>query len=58
MVSEFPNDIAPFFRKLITALPEEALDAMERLFREGGKSRAIKLVTMDILTEKMKRQIN
>ena len=49
-------DIAPLFRELLTLLPIEALDEMEKTFR-GDKSKAIKLAATAILAEKMKRQI-
>ena len=47
-------DIAPLFRELLTLLPLEALDEMEKVFR-GDKSKAIKLAATAILAEKMKR---
>ncbi len=49
-------DIAPAFRELISLLPVEALDEMEKCFR-NEKSMAIKLVATSILAEKMKRQL-
>ena len=49
-------DIAPAFRELISLLPVEALDEMEKCFRIE-KSMAIKLVATSILAEKMKRQL-
>lgn len=49
-------DIAPLFRELIENLPIEALDAMEKSFR-SCESKAIKLATISLLSEKMKRQI-
>lgn len=49
-------DIAPYFRKVVKELPIEALDAMERSFRTGN-SKPIKIATLDILAEKMKRSI-
>lgn len=52
--SEF--DIAPAFRELISLLPVEALDEMEKCFR-NEKSMAIKLAATSILAEKMKRQL-
>lgn len=48
-------DIEPLFRELISYLPLEALDTMEKAFRES-ESKAIKLATIGILAEKMKRQ--
>lgn len=48
-------DIAPAFREIISLLPVEALDEMEKCFRkEQGK--ALKLAATSILAEKMKRQ--
>lgn len=49
-------DIAPAFRELISLLPVEALDEMEKCFR-NEKSIAIKLAATSILAEKMKRQL-
>lgn len=49
-------DIAPLFRELLTLLPEEALDEMEKVFR-GSESKVIKLASTAILAEKMKRQL-
>lgn len=49
-------DIAPAFRELISLLPMEALDEMEKCFR-SEKSQAIKLAATSILAEKMKRQL-
>lgn len=49
-------DIAPAFRELISLLPVEALDEMEKCFR-NEKSMAIKLAATSILAEKMKRQL-
>lgn len=49
-------DIAPMFRELISLLPMEALDEMEKCFR-SEKSQAIKLAATSILAEKMKRQL-
>lgn len=49
-------DIAPMFRELISQLPIEALDEMEKCFR-GGNAQAIKLAATSILAEKMKRQL-
>lgn len=51
-----PYDIAPDFRRVISVLPIEALDEMEKVFR-GSKSRVIKLAATSILAEKMKRQL-
>lgn len=49
-------DIAPAFRELISLLPIEALDEMEKCFRKE-KSMALKLAATSILAEKMKRQL-
>lgn len=49
-------DIAPAFRELISLLPMEALDEMEKCFR-SEKSQVIKLAATSILAEKMKRQL-
>ena len=49
-------DIAPAFRELISLLPTDALDEMEKCFR-NEKSMAIKLAATRILAEKMKRQL-
>ena len=49
-------DIAPAFRELISLLPTDALDEMEKCFR-NEKSMAIKLAATSILAEKMKRQL-
>lgn len=49
-------DIAPDFRRVISVLPIEALDEMEKMFR-GNKNQAIKLAGTSILAEKMKRQL-
>ena len=46
-------DIAPAFRELISLLPVEALDAMEKCFRDE-KSRVVKLAAIGVLAEKMK----
>lgn len=51
-----PYDIAPFFRDIITYLPLDALDAMEKSLR-SGTSRAVKLAGMAVLAEKMRRQM-
>ncbi len=51
-----PFDIAPLFRELITYLPLDALDAMEKSFRQGT-GKASRLAGMSILAEKMKRQM-
>lgn len=51
-----PYDIAPLFREFISYLPLDALDAMEKAFRVSD-GRAIKLATVGILAEKMKRQL-
>lgn len=49
-------DFAPAFREIISLLPIEALDVMERCFR-NEKNRVIKLAATNILAEKMKRQL-
>ena len=49
-------DIAPAFRELISLLPTDALDEMEKCFR-NEKSMVIKLAATSILAEKMKRQL-
>lgn len=49
-------DIAPDFRRVISMLPIEALDEMEKVFR-GNKNQAIKLACTSILAEKIKRQL-
>ncbi|MCI8660180.1 MAG: ORF6N domain-containing protein [Lachnospiraceae bacterium] len=49
-------DIAPAFRELISLLPLEALDEMEKCFR-GNRSKTVKLAATSILAEKMKRQL-
>lgn len=50
------TDIAPMFCDFIARLPIEALDAMERAFRED-ESKAVRMAALSILAEKMKRQI-
>lgn len=51
------RDIAPHFRNLLTILPLESLDEMEKIFRlNKTQSEAIKIATTSILAEKMKRQ--
>lgn len=49
-------DIALAFRELISLLPIEALDEMEKCFR-NKTSIALKLAATSILAEKMKRQL-
>lgn len=49
-------DIAPYFISVVEKVPIEALDAMEKSFRKSN-SKAIKLATLSILAEKMKRNI-
>lgn len=60
MISQTPRqtgtDIAPMFCDFIAKLPIEALDAMERAFREN-ESKAVRMAALSILAEKMKRQI-
>ena len=48
-------DIASAFREIISLLPVEALDEMEKCFR-SNRSGALKLAATSILAEKMKRQ--
>ena len=49
-------DIAPMFRQVLTMLPTDALDEMERSFR-SSKAPAVKLAAVSILAEKMKREL-
>lgn len=49
-------DIAPAFRELISLLPVEALDEMEKCFR-NKTGIALRLAATSILAEKMKRQL-
>jgi len=49
-------DIASAFREIISLLPVEALDEMEKCFR-SNRSGALKLAATSILAEKMKRQL-
>ena len=49
-------DIAPMFRQVLTMLPTDALDEMERSFR-SSKAQAVKLAAVSILAEKMKREL-
>lgn len=51
-----PVDIAPMFRSLISELPTEALDEMEKTLR-GYTYKATQLATISILTEKIKREM-
>ncbi len=51
-----PVDIAPMFRSLISELPVEALDEMEKTLR-GYTYKATQLATISILTEKIKREM-
>lgn len=51
-----PYDIAPDFRMVISMLPIEALDEMEKVFRDN-KNSAIKLAATAVLAEKIKRQL-
>ena len=45
-------DIAPMFRQVLTMLPTDALDEMERSFR-SSKAQAVKLAAVSILAEKI-----
>ena len=49
-------DIAPMFRQVLTMLPTDAVDEMERSFR-SSKAQAVKLAAVSILAEKMKREL-
>ena len=49
-------DIAPYFISVVEKVPIEALDAMEKSFRKNN-SKTVKLATLSILAEKMKRNI-
>ena len=49
-------DIAPMFRQVLTMLPTDALDEMERSFR-SSKAQAVKLAAVSILAEKIKREL-
>ena len=49
-------DIAPMFRQVLTMLPTDALDEMDRSFR-SSKAQAVKLAAVSILAEKMKREL-
>lgn len=49
-------DIAPTFRELISILPIESLDEMEKVLR-GDKTWAVTLAVVAVLTEKVKRQL-
>lgn len=49
-------NIAPMFRQVLTMLPTDALDEMERSFR-SSKTQAVKLAAVSILAEKMKREL-
>ena len=49
-------DIAPYFISVVEKVPIEALDAMEKSFRKSN-SKTVKLATLSILAEKMKRNI-
>ena len=49
-------DIAPMFRQVLTMLPTDVLDEMERSFR-SSKAQAVKLAAVSILAEKMKREL-
>lgn len=64
LIAELPDnkpaesglDTVPLFQELLTLLPVETLDEMEKAFR-GGTNKTVNLATMSILTEKMKRQM-
>lgn len=49
-------NIAPMFRQVLTMLPTDALDEMERSFR-SSKAQAVKMAAVSILAEKMKREL-
>ena len=49
-------DVAPYFISVVEKVPIEALDAMEKSFRKNN-SKTVKLATLSILAEKMKRNI-
>ena len=51
-----PFDIVPYFISVVEKVPIEALDAMEKSFRKNN-SKTVKLATLSILAEKMKRNI-
>jgi hypothetical protein len=55
-VTKEPFDIAPYFISVVEKVPIEALDAMEKSFRKNN-SKTVKLATLSILAEKMKRNI-
>lgn len=49
-------DIAPLFREILIEMSLDTLDEMEKVLRPG-EDKSIKLATIAILTEKIKRQI-
>lgn len=51
-----PMDIAPMFRSVVSELPVDALDEMEKTLR-GHTYKATQLATICILTEKIKREM-
>ena len=55
-IDEKSLDIAPMFRQVLTVLPTDVLDEMERSFR-SSKAQAVKLAAVSILAEKMKREL-
>ena len=54
-LAQSERDIAPYFRNLLTVLPIEALDEMEKTLRLGTGG-AVRLAVTSVLTEKIKRQ--
>lgn len=54
-INQVGFDVAPAFREIISILPIEALDEMEKTLR-GNKNQAIQLATTCVLAEKIKRQ--
>lgn len=50
------NDIAPLFRKILSQVPEEALEEMEQYFLRRKNDKVIQLAIADIHIEKAKRQ--
>ncbi len=50
------NDIAPLFRRIITALPVECLNEMERTLAPKESDKAIAAAIADIRAERVKRE--
>lgn len=50
------TDIEPYFRKLISTLPIEALDAMEKSLRKNRET-PVRMASLEVLAEKMKREL-